>query len=261
MKALILKNDLTPGVLPETLVDALLPATSGYELILLPGDETGAELAVRLAAKTGGSAMTQVRALERSGAGLLVRRKVYSGHILAAVTLTRPPFFLSADRQVEDAAELIHGDMEGEEKTMSALTDAKPQLPDSCITPLPKASGLTDARIVIAVGRGIRSKANIQHAQELADALGAALGGSRPVIMNAWLPMQQQIGVSGSLIHPDLCIVLGASGAPAFFAGIEGARTIIAVNSDPDAPIMKKADACICGDWKDVVSALVTLLK
>ena len=119
------------------------------------------------------------------------------------------------------------------------------------------SSSLTESRLVIAAGRGLGSRAGADEAAALAEQLGAAFGVSRPVVMNAWRPMDELLGVSGSMIHPELCIVLGASGSPAFCAGISGSGTIIAVNRDPDAPIMKKSDICICGDWKDFLRAMV----
>ena len=80
------------------------------------------------------------------------------------------------------------------------------------------------------------------------------------MIMNAWMERDKLTGVSGAMIHPELCIVCGGSGSPAFYEGIRRSKTIIAVNTDERAPIMKKADACVCADWREVMEALAEIV-
>jgi len=115
---------------------------------------------------------------------------------------------------------------------------------------------LTQAEIIVAVGRGIKEPENLALVQKLADALGAELGGSRPICDNGWLPMERQIGSSGQTVAPKLYLALGISGAIQHLVGMKGSRTIVAVNKDPNAPIFEVADYGIVANLFDVVPAL-----
>jgi electron transfer flavoprotein alpha subunit len=117
------------------------------------------------------------------------------------------------------------------------------------------------AQRIVGVGRGIKDAANIPMVQELATALGAELGASRPICDNGWLPMERQIGSSGQTIAPKLYLALGISGAIQHLVGIKGSQCVVAVNKDPDAPIFEAADYGIVGDLMEVVPALTEAVK
>jgi electron transfer flavoprotein alpha subunit len=117
------------------------------------------------------------------------------------------------------------------------------------------------AQRIVGVGRGIKDAANIPMVQELATALGAELGASRPICDNGWLPMERQIGSSGQTIAPRLYLALGISGAIQHLVGIKGSQCVVAVNKDPDAPIFEAADYGIVGDLLEVVPALTEAVK
>jgi electron transfer flavoprotein alpha subunit len=117
------------------------------------------------------------------------------------------------------------------------------------------------AQMIVGVGRGIKDAANIPLAQELATALGAELGASRPICDNGWLPMERQIGSSGQTIAPKLYLALGISGAIQHLVGIKGSQCVVAVNKDPGAPIFEAADYGIVGDLMEVVPALTAAVK
>jgi electron transfer flavoprotein alpha subunit len=120
---------------------------------------------------------------------------------------------------------------------------------------------LGSAQLIVGVGRGIKDPANIPLAQELATALGAELGASRPICDNGWLPAERQIGSSGQAIAPKLYLALGISGAIQHLVGIKGSQYIVAVNKDPGAPIFEVADYGIVGDLMEVVPALIEAVK
>jgi electron transfer flavoprotein alpha subunit len=117
------------------------------------------------------------------------------------------------------------------------------------------------AQMIVGVGRGIKDAANLPLVQELATALGAELGASRPICDNGWLAMERQIGSSGQTIAPKLYIALGISGAIQHLVGIKGAQCVVAVNKDPGAPIFEAADYGIVGDLMEVVPALTEAVK
>ncbi|ELZ75451.1 electron transfer flavoprotein subunit alpha [Haloferax larsenii JCM 13917] len=116
---------------------------------------------------------------------------------------------------------------------------------------------IADADVLVSVGRGIEEEENIELVQELADALDATLSSSRPIVDNGWLPKDRQVGQSGKVVTPKFYIAVGISGAVQHVAGMKGAENIVAINTDPDAPIFDIADYGIVGDLFEVVPELI----
>jgi len=124
-----------------------------------------------------------------------------------------------------------------------------------------RAVDLTSAEIIVSVGRGIKEKDNIPIVEELAKALGAELAASRPICDNGWLPMERQVGSSGQTVSPKMYLAVGISGAIQHLVGMKGAKTIVAINKDANAPIFEVADYGIVGDLFEIVPALVAEVK
>jgi electron transfer flavoprotein alpha subunit len=124
-----------------------------------------------------------------------------------------------------------------------------------------QAVDLTQAEIIVAVGRGIKEQKNIEIAKQLAEALGGELAASRPICDNGWLPMDRQIGSSGQTVAPKVYLALGISGAIQHIVGMKGARTIVAVNKDSEAPIFEIADYAVVGNLFDIVPPLIEEIK
>jgi electron transfer flavoprotein alpha subunit len=123
------------------------------------------------------------------------------------------------------------------------------------------AVDLTQASLIVAVGRGIKAPENIAQAEALAKAMGAEIAASRPICDEGWLPMERQIGSSGQTVAPKLYLALGISGAIQHVVGMKGARTIVAINKDQNAPIFEIADYGIVGDIFEIMPALTEELQ
>ena len=124
-----------------------------------------------------------------------------------------------------------------------------------------QAVDLTAAQMIVGVGRGIKSQDNLPVVQDLATALGAELGASRPICDSGWLPMERQIGSSGQTVAPKLYIAAGISGAIQHLVGMKGSQCVVAINRDPAAPIFEVADYGIVGDLMEVVPAITEAVK
>ena len=126
-----------------------------------------------------------------------------------------------------------------------------------------KAEGvkLEGAQVVVAGGRGIGSKQNFQVLWDLARLFDGAVGGTRASCEEGWLPMSAQIGQTGKIVSPKLYFAIGLSGAMQHIAGCTGAKTIVAINKDPDANIFKVAHFGIVGDYKEAVPAMIGKFK
>ena len=123
------------------------------------------------------------------------------------------------------------------------------------------AVDLTQAPLIVAVGRGIKAPENIAQAEAVAKAMGAELAASRPICDEGWLPMERQIGSSGQTVAPKLYLALGISGAIQHVVGMKGARTIVAINKDQNAPIFEIADYGVVGDIFEIMPALTEELQ
>ncbi len=124
-----------------------------------------------------------------------------------------------------------------------------------------QAVDLTQAEIIVSVGRGIKEQKNIDLAKQLADALGGEIAASRPICDAGWLPMDRQVGSSGQTVAPKLYLALGISGAIQHIVGMKGAKSIIAINKDSEAPIFEIADYAVVGNLFDIVPPLIEEVK
>ena len=198
---------------------------------------------------------------ERDGQRLFVR-PVFQGRLLADVAVDGPAlvtFQIGAVR----ADSVVRGAQPAPVRAVPAAVDASAirQKPEAPFREAKQAVDLTQAERIVAVGRGIKDVERIALARQLADAIGAEIGASRPICDSGWLPMDRQIGSSGQTVAPKLYVALGISGAIQHLVGMKGSRTIVAVNKDPEAPIFEIADYGIVGDLFDIVPALVKELQ
>jgi electron transfer flavoprotein alpha subunit len=253
-----------PALRPDLMTAALtaFQTGGGAELYVFPGGPLGAELAARLAARSGGSVLTEVLGAETSDGRLVCRRSAYSNHLTGRFELRPRPWCITLDAGWYDARPAFPA--EHVVQTVARRTEDDSSAPGRLreIEMLePAAAGdLEAAGFLVVAGRGAGSRVGVERIAAAAARMGAAFGVTRPVVMNAWATPDRQIGVSGTRSAPAVCLVAGASGAPAFLWGVERARFIAAVDTDDHAAILGEADVAVLGDAVAVVEALADIV-
>jgi electron transfer flavoprotein alpha subunit len=189
-------------------------------------------------------------------------RQVFQGKINAEVGFAGgPPQFVSIQAGAWRADSVKAGSCSSETFTPE-LTPAQIRTrPLDVFREADRAVDLSAAQIIVSVGRGIKEAENIALVQKLADVLGAEMAASRPICDNGWMPMERQVGSSGQTVAPKIYFAIGISGAIQHLVGMKGAKTVVAINRDPEAPIFEIADYGIVGDLFQVVPALVDELQ
>ena len=230
------------------------------EVVLIGADTVGRDLAVRLAHRMGAALVTECTSLAVEDGQVAATRQAYGGRALATLVVTRRPVVLSIKPRSLEAPEPqpVAGDVRDVAFSVDAAALAT-RVRD--IQQEQAEVGLDDATIVVGGGRGLGGPEGFKLLQELASALGGAIGSSRPPADAGWVPVNWQIGQTGKTIRPSLYIAVGISGATQHAAGMAGSRTIVAINKDPEAPIFGLAHLGIVGDYREVIPPLIQKVK
>jgi electron transfer flavoprotein alpha subunit len=241
------------------LMDELQP-----QWVLLPHTYQVRDFAPRLAARHRRSLISDCTAFRIEAGEVVFEREILQGKThCEVVAACDAPHFVSLQAGAFPAADL--------------KTAAQPLAPEAHTAAItadqirtraePPAQGgaktvdLSQAQIIVSVGRGIGGPEHIDIARDLAKAIGGELGASRPVCDAQWLPIERQIGSSGQTVAPKLYVALGISGASQHLVGMKGSHTVVAVNKDAKAPIFKQADYGIVGDLTEVIPELIKALS
>ena len=231
-------------------------------LTLIGHTATGMDFAPSLAAHLKMPLATDCIGIDLQGETFSLTRQVYGGKINAAVSFVKKGPYMVTVRSGAFSV-LEKPPLAGEIVTLpSPLTDEG--LARRFLQYVEAAAGevdITQADILVAVGRGIKEAANIPMVKELADAIGGALACSRPVVDKKWLPKGCQVGTSGKTVKPKIYIAIGISGTFQHIAGMKGAGTVIAINKDPKAPIFSVAHYGIVADLFKIVPVLKDKIK
>ena len=241
---------------------AFIPTISP-ELVIFSHTYQTRDYAPRLAARLDRALVTDCTGA-RAGTPPVFTRQMFQGKVAADVTLEGPAPHLATFQIGSFRADAVKkGGSPATVKSVAASVDAGQvrQKPEAPFREAKQAVDLSQAERIVAVGRGIKGQEHIAVAQQLAEALGAELAASRPICDSGWLPMERQIGSSGQTVAPRLYLALGISGAIQHLVGMTGARTIVAINTDPEAPILEIADYGIVGDLFEIVPAVIAALK
>jgi electron transfer flavoprotein alpha subunit len=222
------------------------------------------DFAPKLAAALDRGLVSDCLGYRKEGDRLIFVRQVFQGKFCADVEFAgEPPYFVSFQAAAfrEDSVKRGSGPTKVEPFAVGLSADAIRTRPGERFREAKQAVDLTQAEVIVAVGRGIKAPENMELAKKLAEALGAEIGASRPICDSGWLPMDRQIGSSGQTVAPKLYIGLGISGAIQHQVGMKGSRTVVAVNKDKEAPIFEVATYGIVGDLFAVVPPLIEEIK
>jgi electron transfer flavoprotein alpha subunit len=236
------------------------------KLVLMPHTYQVRDFVPKLATALQTTAISDVIGARYEGGKLLFTRQMFQGKFVADVSFAGSgPCFVTFQ----------NGSFRADKVEAGATTSLAPvetvnvAVPDGVVRNKPEevfkeakqAVDLTQAEIIVSVGRGIKEQKNIELAKQLADALGGELAASRPICDNGWLPMDRQIGSSGQTVAPKLYLALGISGAIQHIVGMKGSRSIVAINKDSEAPIFEIADYAVVGNLFDIVPPLIEEVK
>ena len=240
-------------------IDAVQPA-----YVLFPHTYQVRDFAPKLAAGFQRGLISDCIGMKTGDGKVVFVRQMFQGKANADIEAAGDgPHFVSFQAGAFRADQAGKAETEVASKKVDVTVDASQirNKPEAPFREAKQAVDLTQAGIIVAIGRGIKEKDNIAMVEKLAELLGGDIAASRPICDEGWLPMDRQIGSSGQTVAPKLYLALGISGAIQHVVGMKGARTIVAVNKDENAPIFEIADYGIVGDLFEVVPALIAALE
>jgi len=233
-------------------------------LVLMPHTYQVRDFIPKLATVMGRTVISDCIGFKFDGGKLVFTRQMFQGKLAADVSFTSDaPWFVTFQNGA------FRGDQAESGAGAAAIETVNVEVADGVIRNQPQevfqeakqAVDLTQAEVIVSVGRGIKEQKNIELVKQLADALGAELAASRPICDSGWLPMDRQVGSSGQTVAPKLYLAIGISGAIQHIVGMKGAKSIIAVNKDSEAPIFEIADYAVVGNLFDIVPPLIEEVK
>jgi electron transfer flavoprotein alpha subunit len=235
--------------------------TAKPDLVLFPHTYQVRDFAPKLAASMGKGMIADCTAYRYENGKMVFVRQMFQGRTAADVVFLGEPPWIASFQAGAFRADLATKNTSGKAPVKPATVDLKAEQirtkPLELFREAKQAVDLTQAPILVSVGRGIKAPENIAMAEKLAKLLGGEISASRPICDEGWLPMDRQIGSSGQTVAPKLYLALGISGAIQHVVGMKGSRTIAAINKDSNAPIFEVADYGIVGDLFEIVPALI----
>ena len=235
------------------------------ELVLFPHTYQVRDFAPKLAAMLGKGMIGDCIGYRNEGGKLVFVRQMFQGKTAADVIFVGAAPWFASFQSGAFRADLLAPHPSGKAPVNAVgVTVNAEQIRTKPLDLFKEAKStvdLTQAPLIVAIGRGIKAPENIPQAEALAKALGGEIAASRPICDEGWLPMERQIGSSGQTVAPKLYLALGISGAIQHVVGMKGARTIVAINKDANAPIFEIADYGVVGDIFEIMPALTAALE
>jgi electron transfer flavoprotein alpha subunit len=232
------------------------------KLVLFPHTYQVRDFAPRLALGLDRTLISDATAYKYEGGTLLFTRQMFQGKFAADVSFGGDAPWMATMQIGAFRGDQAEAGTAPAENVTAAVANTPPRVtPHEVFQEAKQTVDLSQAEVIVAVGRGIKEQKNMPLAENLAAALGGEVAASRPICDNGWLPLERQIGSSGQTVAPKLYIALGVSGAIQHIVGMKGSRTIVAINKDPEAPIFEIADVAVVGDLFQVVPALTEEIR
>lgn len=266
-EVLLVEHDLLENYTPDAYCVALKQVieTAGPDFVLFPHTYQVRDFAPKLAAMLGKGMVGDCVGFRNEPGKVIFVRQMFQGKTAADVTFTGAAPWFASFQSGAFRADLLATHPSGKAPVNTLKIELKPEnirtKPLELFKEAKSAVDLTQAPLIVAIGRGIKAPENIPQAEALAKAIGGEIAASRPICDEGWLPMERQIGSSGQTVAPKLYLALGISGAIQHVVGMKGARTIVAVNKDQNAPIFEIADYGIVADIFEVIPALTEELQ
>jgi len=266
-EVLLVEHELLEAYTPDGYSVALsqVIASSKPDLVLFPHTYQVRDFAPKLAAMMGKGMIADCVGFHKDGDKLVFVRQMFQGKTAADVTFQGAAPWFASFQSGAFRADLLKAQPSGKAPINKIAVELKPEQirtkPLELFKEAKSAVDLTQAPVIVSIGRGIKAPENIPQAQALAKAIGGEIAASRPICDEGWLPMERQIGSSGQTVAPKLYLALGISGAIQHVVGMKGARTIVAINKDQNAPIFEIADYGIVGDIFEIMPALTAALE
>jgi electron transfer flavoprotein alpha subunit len=239
-------------------------STKQPRLVLMPHTYQVRDFIPKLVTAMNRTVISDCIGYRKDGDKLLFTRQMFQGKFAADVSFNcDPPWFVTFQNGAFRGDKVEAGSSAAPVETVNVDIPAETvrNKPQEVFKEAKQAVDLTQAEIIVSVGRGIKEQKNIDLAKQLAEALGGEIAASRPICDSGWLPMDRQIGSSGQTVAPKLYLALGISGAIQHIVGMKGARSVVAINKDHEAPIFEIADVAVVGNLFDVVPPLIEEVK
>ncbi len=266
-EVLLIEHELLDAYTPDGYCVALKQVIESVkpDLVLFPHTYQVRDFAPKLAASLGKAMIGDCIGVRSESGKLVFVRQMFQGKTAADVTFSASAPWFASFQSGAFRADLLAAHPAGKATVTPVSIELKAEQirtkPLELFKEAKSAVDLTQAPLIVAVGRGIKAPENIAQAEALAKAIGGELAASRPICDEGWLPMERQIGSSGQTVAPKLYLALGISGAIQHVVGMKGSRTIVAVNKDQNAPIFEIADYGVVADIFEIMPALTEELQ
>jgi electron transfer flavoprotein alpha subunit len=255
-----LDGRLDDGASPVTIAAALSMTVEASDVVLLAASPNGRDIAGTLSGLSGMAVLANAVGARWSDGGPVVEMSAFGGKLITESAFTRPGGIITVRPNAVTAEPLATAGSVTSVAGATVPEVAEVRLVER-VEEATAAVSIDDARVIVAGGRGVGGPEGFKLIEDLADALGGAVGATRAAVDSGWIPYGQQIGQTGKIVKPQLYLALGISGAIQHKVGMQTSEAIVAINRDPDSPIADFADLFVVGDLFEVGPALLAELR